>query len=84
MENIVTTRMIASTKIQNNFGQVLDDVIQNDTRYIIKRRGISQAIILNLSDFEQLLLDEHERGKMENVVRELRPVYNLGETVAQE
>lgn len=77
----MTTRMIASTKIQNNFGQVLDDVIQNDTRYIIKRRGVSQAIILSLSDLEQLLINEHERGKMENMVRDLRPVYNLGETV---
>ena len=77
----MVTRTIASTQAQNHFGQVLDDVIQNDTRYVIKRRGISQAIILSLADFEELLANEHERGRMENVIRELRPVYNLGETI---
>lgn len=80
----MTTRTIASTKAQNHFGQILDDVIQNNTRYVIKRRGTPQAIILSLSDFEQLLASEHERGQVGNMIRELRPVYDLGETVIQE
>lgn len=80
----MTTRTIASTKIQNHFGQILDDVIQNKTRYVIKRRGTPQAIILSLSDFEQLLANERERGRVGNIIRELRPVYNLGDTVTQE
>jgi len=78
----MTTKTIPSTEAQNNFGRILDDVIQNNTRYVIKRRNISQAILLNLPDFERLLAaSENERKQMGNVIRELSPVYNLGETV---
>ena len=77
----MSTKTIASTPAQNNFGQILDDVIQNNTRYIIKRRGSPQAVILSLSDLERLLMDEAERSRMENVVRELRPAYGLGDMV---
>ena len=80
----MTTKTIPSTEAQNNFGRILDDVIQNDTRYVIKRRNISQAILLNLPDFERLLAaSENERKQMGNVIRELSPVYNLGETIEQ-
>ena len=80
----MTTKTIPSTEAQNNFGRILDDVIQNDTRYVIKRRNISQAILLNLPDFERLLAaSENERKQMGNVIRELSPVYNLGETINQ-
>jgi len=80
----MATRTIASTPAQNHFGQILDDVIQNKTRYIVKRRGIPQVVVLSLSDLEQLLFDEQERSQMVNVVRELEPVYRLGEAVGQE
>ncbi len=78
------TKTIPSTEVQNNFGRILDDVIQNDTRYVIKRRNISQAILLSLPDFERLLAaSEGEREEIGNVIRELSPIYNLGETVDQ-
>ena len=84
LEVDMTTKTIPSTEAQNNFGRILDDVIQNDTRYVIKRRNISQAILLNLPDFERLLAaSENERKQMGNVIRELSPVYNLGETIEQ-
>ena len=41
------TKSISSTTAQNNFGRVLDDVTHHNTRYIVARRGIPQAIILN-------------------------------------
>ncbi len=76
------TKTIASTEIQNNFGRIMDDVVQNDTRYIVRRRNSSQAIILSLADFENLLFAaEPERRKVETVIRELSPTYSLGETV---
>ncbi|RPJ57413.1 MAG: type II toxin-antitoxin system Phd/YefM family antitoxin [Dehalococcoidia bacterium] len=78
---MAATKSIASTEAQNNFGQILNDVIQNNTRYIIKRRNLSQAIILSLSDFEQLLTNHTEQRKMVNVVRELAPIYSLGEEI---
>jgi len=84
METDMATKTIPSTEAQNNFGRILDDVIQNGTRYVIKRRNISQAILLSLPDFERLLAaGEGERRKVGNIIRELSPVYNLGETVDQ-
>jgi PHD/YefM family antitoxin component YafN of YafNO toxin-antitoxin module len=80
----MTTKTIPSTEAQNNFGRILDDVIQNGTRYVIKRRDTPQAILLSLSDLERLLTaNEIERKEIGNVIRELSPVYNLGETVKQ-
>ena len=73
------TKTVTSTEVQNNFGQIIDAVSQERTRYIIKRRNVPQAIILSLSDFRQLLLNPAEREKIDNVIRELTPVYELGE-----
>lgn len=76
------TRLVASTEAQNNFGRVLDDVVQNGTRYIIRRRNTSQAILLSIADFESLLSgDETERHKLEKVVRELSPSYSIGDSI---
>lgn len=78
------TRLVASTEAQNNFGRVLDDVVQNGTRYIIRRRNTSQAILLSIADFESLLSgDETERHRLEKVVRELSPSYSFGESVEE-
>ena len=78
------TRLIASTEAQNNFGRMLDDAVQNSTRYVIRRRNASQAILLSIADFESLLSgDEAERKKLEKVIRELRPLYSVGESVAE-
>ena len=80
----MTTKTIPSTKAQNNFGSILDDVILNDTRYVIKRRNTPQVILLSLSDLQKLLTgNEIERREIGTVIRELSPVYNLGETVKQ-
>ncbi len=78
------TRLIASTEAQNNFGRMLDDAVQNNTRYVIRRRNASQAILLSIADFESLLAgDEAERKKLELVIRELRPLYSVGEAIAE-
>ena len=78
------TRLIASTEAQNNFGRMLDDAVQNNTRYVIRRRNASQAILLSIADFESLLAgDEAERKKLEQVIRELRPLYSVGEAIAE-
>ena len=74
-------RTINSTEVQNNFGQIIDAVVRGQTRYIVKRRNVSQAIIMSLEDFGQLLSDATERKKISTVIRELTPVYNLGETI---
>jgi PHD/YefM family antitoxin component YafN of YafNO toxin-antitoxin module len=79
------TKLIASTEAQNNFGRVLDDVIQNGTRYVIRRRGASQAIILSISDLEDILsTNETERKKLEKIIREVSPVYAIGESITEQ
>ncbi|HRQ39301.1 MAG TPA: type II toxin-antitoxin system Phd/YefM family antitoxin [Chloroflexota bacterium] len=75
------TKTIASTEAQNNFGRILNDVLQNRTRYVIQRHNEAQAIILSLSDFEQILADQAEQNKMSHLVRELAPAYHLGTAV---
>ncbi|MCP4357972.1 MAG: type II toxin-antitoxin system Phd/YefM family antitoxin [Chloroflexi bacterium] len=77
------TKTITSTETQNNFGRILNDVILNHTRYVVKRRSTPQAIILSLSDFEQILTNQAEQNKMTNILRTLTPVYSLGESVVQ-
>jgi len=80
----VTTKTIPSTAAQNNFGRLLDDAIQNHTRYVIKRRDVPQAVLLSLADFEKLLIaSESERAELRQLVRELGQVYHLGETVRE-
>ena len=75
------TKVITSTEAQNNFGQIIDSVVQARTRYVVKRRNVSQAIIMSLADFGQLLENSSDRQKMSDVIGELSPVYSLGETI---
>ena len=78
------TRLIASTEAQNNFGRMLDDAVQNGTRYVIRRRNTSQAILLSIADLESLLSgDEAERMKLEKIIREVSPNYSFGEPVTE-
>ena len=77
----MATKSISSTEAQNNFGRVLDDVTRNHTRYIVKRRGIPQVIILGFDDFAHVLNNDQERRQMDTVLRELRPEYRLGQVV---
>lgn len=78
------TRVIASTEAQNNFGRMLDDAVRNGTRYVIQRRRAAQAILLSMADFESLLAgDEAERQRLERVVRQLNPVYSIGDVVIE-
>ncbi|MCI0397813.1 MAG: type II toxin-antitoxin system Phd/YefM family antitoxin [Chloroflexi bacterium] len=75
------TKSVASTQAQNNFGQMLDDVTQNNTRYIIERRGIPQAIVLSFEDFALVLESESERQRLNMILKEMRPEYRLGNVV---
>lgn len=77
----MTTKSISSTKAQNNFGRVLDDITQHHTRYIVKRRGIPQVIILSFDDFADVLNNEHKREQMHTVLRGIRPKYKLGQVL---
>ena len=76
------TKTISSTEAQNNFGRILDDAVQNSVRYVVQRRNQSQAILLSLTEFERLLsLADDERQALSKVIRDLAPIYNIGELV---
>jgi len=81
---MATTKSISSTEAQNKFGQVMNDVTQNQTRYIIERHGNPQAVILSFDDFTRLLNDELERQNMYAVLKEVRPMYELGRVISQD
>lgn len=78
----VPTKMISSTEAQNNFGRVMDDVVQNSARYVVQRRNQAQVILLSLAEFERLLASpDAERIQVSKVLRDLAPVYDLGRKV---
>ncbi len=81
MEAVLAIKSVSSTQAQNNFGQVLDDVTQNHTRYIVERRGTPNAVILSFDDFAKILNDAKERQEMGSVIRELQPEYGVGQVV---
>jgi prevent-host-death family protein len=75
------TKSISSTEAQNKFGQVLNDVTQNQSRYIIERRGNPQVVILSFDDFSRILTDELERKNVNAILKEIRPTYELGRII---
>ena len=78
---VLAIKSVSSTQAQNNFGQVIDDVTQNHTRYIVERRGSPKAIILSFDDFARVLNDAKERQEMGSILRELQPLYGVGQVV---
>ena len=74
----MVTKSVSSTQAQNNFGQVLDDVTHNRTRYVVERRGVPQAILLSVEDFANILNDDTKRQQVVAILREVRPEYQLG------
>lgn len=78
----MSIKTISSTEAQNNFGRILDDVTQNAVRYVIRRRNSPQAVLLSLVELERLLsATDSERSDIGKVIRELSPVYDLGEVI---
>ena len=74
-------KLINSTKAQNNFGQIISDTVQNNNRYIIKRHGVPQAILLSINDLEELMISADKRKEAKRVVREVKPKYDIGEVI---
>jgi prevent-host-death family protein len=79
----MATKSISSTEAQNKFGQVMNDVTQNQTRYIVERRGNPQAVILSFDDFTRILNDDLERKNIYAILKEIRPLYELGRVIDQ-
>lgn len=80
----MATKKISSTQAQNNFGQVLEEITHNQTRFIIERRGVPKAVILSFDDFATLLSNESDRNHMFRLLKEVRPEYQLGKTLHEE
>lgn len=80
----MTSKTIGSTEAQNNFGRCVQEAVQDGTKFIIKRHGVAQAIILSLAEFERILSKPSDRSRTLRLIREIEPQYELGEPIAEE
>lgn len=80
----MSTKTISSTDAQNNFGRILDDVIQNNTRYILKRRSSPKVIVLSLHDFQNIINNQDDQKRLTRLINEMSPSYEFGETIEKE
>lgn len=76
-------KTIASTETQNNFGRILDEMVQYQTSYVVTRRNIPQAIMVSLYSLERLLENEDERNNLLRLLQTLSSAESLGETIVQ-
>lgn len=76
---------ITALKLRHNLGEVLDQVANNQERFLVKRSGIPAAVILSLADFEALqdLADtwqEQDDPVFQQSLREARREIEEGKT----
>jgi len=77
----MSVKAISSTQAQNNFGQVLNDIASNRTRYIVERHNSPIVVMLGFDDFFEILSNPHENEQMLQVIGKLRPNDNLGRII---
>lgn len=75
------TRSVQSSEAKVHFSELIEDVYNNSTRYIIKRFGKARAVIIPLSDLERLRQAEQQVGP---AIREKRIVYRIGQPATNE
>ena len=71
------TTEITAIKLRHNLGEILDQVANKRARFLIKRSGIPAAIILSVSDYEDLedLIDtyyEQQDGVFQQSLQQAR------------
>jgi prevent-host-death family protein len=76
---------ITALKLRHNLGEILDQVANNQERFLVKRSGIPAAVILSLSDFEDLqdfvdTWQEQEDPAFQKSLREARQEIETGDT----
>ena len=76
---------ITALKLRHNLGEILDQVANKHERFLVKRSGIPAAVILSLSDFEDLqdLFDtwqEQQDPTFQKSLRKARKEIEVGET----
>jgi prevent-host-death family protein len=80
----MTVKSISSTAAKNNFGQLLEDVTENRVRYFVERHGVPKAVIISLEDFSNLLRNDSERQRIQNLLQEIRPRYRIGRSLSND
>lgn len=45
---------ITALKLRHNLGEILDQVANKRTRFLVKRAGIPAAVVMSISDYEDL------------------------------
>ena len=65
---------ITAIKLRHNLGEILDQVANTRARFLIKRSGIPAAVILSVSDYEDLedLIDTYYEQQDERFQQSLK------------
>ena len=77
----MSIKTINSTEAQNNFGQLLDNVSETGTQYLVQRFGKVKVAIIPLDDFRRLVAQDNQATKL---LRESGPEYTLGQPQTEE
>ncbi len=77
---------ITAIKLRHNLGEILDQVANTRARFLIKRSGIPAAVILSVSDYEDLedLIDtyyEQQDTRFQQSLKQAREEISTGKTV---
>jgi len=75
------TRLIAATQAKTRFGEMIHEVASEGTRFIVQNRGVPQAVVISLEEYEDILETEAELRDPEYLasIAESRLQYELGE-----
>lgn len=74
-------RLIPATQAKTRFGEMIREVATKGTRFIVQKRGVPQAVVISLDDYEDILETEAELRDPEYLasIGESRRQYELGE-----
>jgi antitoxin YefM len=80
------TKEITAMKLRHNLGEILDQVANKRARFLIKRSGIPAAVLLSVSDYEDLedLIDtyyEQQDGMFQQSLQQAREEIASGKVV---
>ncbi len=76
-----TIRLIPATQAKTRFGELIREVATKGTRFIVQNRGVPQAVIISLDEYEDILETEAELSDPAYLasIAESRRQYELGE-----
>ncbi|MBA7486209.1 hypothetical protein ES707_21765 [subsurface metagenome] len=79
----MTIKNIRSTEAQNNFGLIIRESTHNQTRYIVTRHGVPEAMIIGFDDILNLLSNSTECKSLRATLVAIRPKFQIGAAIEE-